>query len=55
MDVVVRKVGDGAIILCFCKTCKGTNPLVLSNFNDVPKNVCANIKRKIKEELQGTK
>jgi hypothetical protein len=55
MDVVIRKVGDGAIILCFCKTCKGTSPLVLSDLNVVPRNVCINAKRKIQEYTQESK
>lgn len=31
VDLLVRKVGEGCIILCFCERCLGTNPILIAH------------------------
>lgn len=53
-NIIIKKLGNDYIILCFCTKCKGTNPIVISNGNwKREKNrLCKRAKEKIQEEIE---
>lgn len=53
-DLIVRKVGEGAIILCYCTECKGIRPVIITHGDWLAekKRMCKNTVHRIIEYLK---
>lgn len=50
-EVIIKNVGRGMIILCFCPRCKGTSPLVVADKENIDmKRLCPTARKKMIKE-----